>query len=34
MKGGPFGCIIVKDGVIIGEGYNQVTSENDPTAHG
>lgn len=31
--GGPFGCVIVKDGVIIGEGYNQVTSQNDPTAH-
>lgn len=32
-KGGPFGCVIVKDGKIIGEGYNQVTSTNDPTAH-
>lgn len=32
-KGGPFGCIIVKDGEIIGEGCNQVTSSNDPTAH-
>lgn len=31
--GGPFGCVIVKDGEIIGEGYNQVTSSNDPTAH-
>ncbi len=31
--GGPFGCVIVKDGVIIGEGCNQVTSTNDPTAH-
>ncbi len=31
--GGPFGCVIVKDGKIIGEGYNQVTSSNDPTAH-
>jgi guanine deaminase len=31
--GGPFGAIIVKDGVIIGEGWNQVTSTNDPTAH-
>lgn len=32
-KGGPFGCIIVKDGQVIGRGCNQVTSSNDPTAH-
>ena len=32
-KGGPFGCIIVKDGKIIAEGCNSVTSNNDPTAH-
>jgi len=31
--GGPFGCVIVKNGVIIGRGNNQVTSTNDPTAH-
>lgn len=31
--GGPFGCVIVKDGGIVGEGNNQVTSTNDPTAH-
>jgi guanine deaminase len=31
--GGPFGCIVVKDGKIVGEGNNQVTSTNDPTAH-
>jgi len=31
--GGPFGCVIVKDGKIIGEGFNRVTSSNDPTAH-
>ena len=32
--GGPFGSIIVKDNQIISEGSNQVTSTNDPTAHG
>lgn len=32
--GGPFGAIVVNsDGEIIGEGWNQVTSSNDPTAH-
>ncbi len=31
--GGPFGAVIVKDQVIIGRGYNQVTSLYDPTAH-
>ena len=31
--GGPFGAVIVKDNRIIAEGYNQVTSNNDPTAH-
>jgi guanine deaminase len=31
--GGPFGCVIVKDNQIIGEGSNMVTSTNDPTAH-
>lgn len=31
--GGPFGAVIVKDGSIVGEGWNQVTSANDPTAH-
>lgn len=31
--GGPFGCVIVKENRIVGEGWNQVTSSNDPTAH-
>lgn len=31
--GGPFGCVIVKNGKIIAEGHNCVTSTNDPTAH-
>jgi tRNA(Arg) A34 adenosine deaminase TadA len=31
--GGPFGAVIVKDGKIIAEGWNKVTSSNDPTAH-
>jgi tRNA(Arg) A34 adenosine deaminase TadA len=31
--GGPFGAVVVKDGQIIGEGNNCVTSRNDPTAH-
>ena len=31
--GGPFGCVVVKDGRVIGEGNNRVTSANDPTAH-
>ena len=31
--GGVFGAVIVKDGQIIGEGYNQVIKQNDPTWH-
>jgi len=31
--GGPFGAIVVKNGEIIAEGFNKVTSSNDPTAH-
>lgn len=32
-EGGPFGAVIVRDGKVIAEGWNQVTSLNDPTAH-
>jgi len=31
---GPFGCVIVKDGRIVGEGYARVFEDCDPTAHG
>ncbi len=31
--GGPFGAVVVCDNKIVGEGYNTVTSNNDPTAH-
>lgn len=32
-RGGPFGAVLVKDGKIIAEGTNLVTTNNDPTAH-
>lgn len=32
-KGGPFGAVIAKEGKIIAQAHNQVTSVNDPTAH-
>ena len=31
--GGPFGCVIVKDGKIVGRGANSVTRLKDPTLH-
>jgi len=32
-QGGPFGAIVVRKGEVIGQGWNQVTFTNDPTAH-
>lgn len=32
-KGGPFGAIIVLEGVVIGKGFNEVIATKDPTAH-
>jgi guanine deaminase len=31
--GGPFGAVIVKDGVPIANAHNEVLKSNDPTAH-
>lgn len=32
-EGGPFGALVVRGGRVVGRGWNQVTSTNDPTAH-
>lgn len=32
-SGGPFGAVVARDGAVVGEGWNAVTSANDPTAH-
>jgi guanine deaminase len=32
-RGGPFGAIVARNGEVIAEGANSVTSTNDPTAH-
>jgi guanine deaminase len=32
--GGPFGCVIVKDGAVVGRGHNEVILRRDPTCHG
>lgn len=31
--GGPFGAVVVKDGQVVGEGFNRVLIDNDPSAH-
>ncbi|NCA96847.1 MAG: nucleoside deaminase [Bacteroidia bacterium] len=32
--GGPFGSVVVKDGVVVAKGHNQVIKNQDPTCHG
>lgn len=32
--GGPFGCVIVRDGEVVGKGHNEVVRQHDPTCHG
>lgn len=32
--GGPFGSVIVKDGMVVGSGHNRVIVNKDPTCHG
>ncbi len=32
-RGGPFGAVVIRDGEIVVEEVNQVTSTKDPTAH-
>jgi tRNA(Arg) A34 adenosine deaminase TadA len=31
--GGPFGAVVARDGVVLGEAHNAVLSTSDPTAH-
>ncbi|MEJ6979567.1 nucleoside deaminase [Pedobacter sp. P351] len=32
-EGGPFGAVLVKNGIVIAKSANRVTTTNDPTAH-
>ncbi len=32
-KGGPFGAVVVREGKVVGRGWNQVVRALDPTAH-
>ena len=32
-QGGPFGAVIVKDGMVVARSANKVVTQNDPTAH-
>lgn len=32
--GGPFGCVIVRGGEVVGRGHNEVVRQHDPTCHG
>ena len=32
--GGPFGCVIVKDDAVVGQGHNRVLAKKDSTCHG
>jgi tRNA(Arg) A34 adenosine deaminase TadA len=32
--GAPFGAVVVKNGAVVGQGWNTVAADHDPTAHG
>ena len=32
VHGGPFGAVVVRDGAVVGDGWNEVLRPNDPTA--